>query len=152
MRALFTLNRFFFKYRYKLALGFFFIILTNILAVYSPTLIQEGIAVLDQANKRYFKPIQEAEAGGAQVATDLFRGDDLTLPASLKLIYAVFGLDGSSSQAIASSDQLTRALIEIAIALAVLYILVYLLKGVFLFMTRQTIIVVSRLIEFDQKN
>ncbi len=152
MRALFTLNRFFFKYRYKLALGFFFIILTNILAVYSPTLIQEGIAVLDQANKRYFKPIQEAEAGGAQVATDLFRGDDLTLPASLKLIYAVFGLDGSSSEAIASSDQLTRALIEIAIALAVLYILVYLLKGVFLFMTRQTIIVVSRLIEFDQKN
>lgn len=152
MRALLTLNRFFFKYRYKLALGFFFIVLTNILAVYSPTLIQEGIAVLDQANKRYFKPIQDAEAKGKTLATDLYSGEDLQMPASLQLISNMFGWDDGSSKNIASSDQLTEALIEIAIALAVLYILIYILKGIFLFMTRQTIIVVSRLIEFDQKN
>ncbi len=41
---------------------------------------------------------------------------------------------------------------EYALGFAGLYLLYFLLKGIFLFLTRQTIIVMSRLIEYDLKN
>ena len=63
MKALFTLNRFFWKYRYRMLLGLVFIVLTNIFAVYSPTLIEEGIGVLGEAQKTYFDAIDFTEDG-----------------------------------------------------------------------------------------
>ncbi len=152
MKALFTLNRFFFKYKYRLLLGFGFIVLTNILAVYSPTLIEEGIGVVAKANQRYFAHLYDEEGTLRIDSDEVFTGEALEVPASIRLISSVFGLSTGYADHIESFDELGAALIQIGVVLAVLYILVFLIKGFFLFMTRQTIIVMSRLIEYDQKN
>lgn len=154
MRALGTLNHYFWKYRYRLGLGFLFILLTNVFAVYAPRIVEEGIGVLARANERYF----DAEGASAdeivrnQAGEELFDGEDLSLPQSLVWIGDVFGIRPSATENIRSFDQLAEALIQVAVLLAILYIVLYFIKGVFLFATRQTIIVMSRLIEFDQKN
>jgi ATP-binding cassette, subfamily B, multidrug efflux pump len=143
MRALFSLNRYFWKYRWRLLLGIVFIILTNIFGVYSPVLIGEGVNMLNDANEAYFQHIDEPEA---------YVGKDIALPASIMWISRHLAFDISSTQNLQTPEQISKAVIMLAIVLAVLYIIIYLIKGVFLFMTRQTIIVMSRLIEFDQKN
>lgn len=152
MKALLTLNRFFVKYKYRLLLGFLFIVLTNILAVYSPTLIEEGIGVLAKADQRYFSNLYDENGALLTNSEDVFSGDALQLPESIRLISDVFGLSTGYADSIDSFDELSAALIQIGVALAFLYILVFFVKGFFLFMTRQTIIVMSRLIEYDQKN
>ena len=53
---------------------------------------------------------------------------------------------------LASADFALNAVIKIALISAGIYILYSLLKGVFLFFTRQTIIKMSRYIEYDLKN
>ncbi len=151
MKALLTLNRFFYKYRFRLLLGMLFIVLTNIFAVYSPTLIEEGIGVLAKANARYFQ-ITEDESANRIVDESIFDGEDLELPESIRVVSEVLGLSTEYAKDVSSFEQLSSILIRVSIVLAVLYILVYLVKGIFLFMTRQTIIVMSRLIEYDQKN
>ena len=143
MRALFSLNRYFWKYRWRLLLGIVFIILTNIFGVYSPVLIGEGVNMLNDANEAYFQHIDEPEA---------YVGKDIALPARIMWISRNLAFDISSTQNLQTPEQISKAVIMLAIVLVVLYIIIYLIKGVFLFMTRQTIIVMSRLIEFDQKN
>lgn len=151
MKALLTLNRFFYKYRFRLLLGMLFIVLTNIFAVYSPTLIQEGIGVLAKANARYFQ-ITDDDSANRIVDESVFDGEDLELPESIQFVSEVLGLSTEYAKDVSSFEQLSSILIRVSIVLAILYILVYIVKGIFLFMTRQTIIVMSRLIEYDQKN
>lgn len=151
MKALLTLNRFFWKYRFRLLLGLLFVVLTNVFAVYSPTLIEEGIGVLRSVQTDYFAPLAEAEeSNGAKV--NVFDQPGPELPASIRYLAELTGNLTAFPERIDSMDQLSRFLIQIGILLAVLYIVVYLVKGIFLFFTRQTIIVMSRLIEYDQKN
>ncbi len=151
MKALLTLNRFFWKYRFRLGLGFFFIILTNLFNVYSPTLIEEGVGALRKANQRYFEKSTLTEEGW-RVPDELFEQGPEDLPPSIGFMAEVFGVGRSIDPAVSSFSELRRFLIAVAVLLAVLYIMVFLIKGVFLFLTRQTIIVMSRLIEYDQKN
>ncbi len=151
MKALFTLNRFFWKYRYRLLLGFTFIILTNIFTVYSPTLIEEGIDVLQDAKRNYFDKISRTDSG-AVIPDGLFEQPSPQLPGSISFLAELTGGSTAFSESIDSYDRLADFLVQVGIVLAVLYIVVYLIKGVFLFFTRQTIIVMSRLIEYDQKN
>ncbi len=168
MRALLTLNHYFWKYRGKLALGIFFIILTNVFTVFAPLLIGDGVQVLRQANERFFEPIDAfqtnddaAKAADAntqgtpegQSKEELFsKPTDLELPFTLQGLSDVFGISIGATKNISSFSQLQNAILQVGILLAVLYIVAYFLKGVFLFFTRQTIIVMSRLIEYDQKN
>lgn len=51
-----------------------------------------------------------------------------------------------------TTDEATDLIIKIALINAAMYMLYALLKGIFLFFMRQTIIVMSRKIEYDQKN
>lgn len=65
------------------------------------------------------------------------------------------GLLGQASQSFldtSTKGNTTEAVSTLAFKLAGLYILYSIIKGVFLFLTRQTIIVMSRRIEFDLKN
>lgn len=65
------------------------------------------------------------------------------------------GLLGQASQSFLDTSKkgnTTEAVSTLAFKLAGLYILYSIIKGVFLFLTRQTIIVMSRRIEFDLKN
>lgn len=153
MRALQTLNHYFWKYRWRLLLGFAFIIMTNIFAVKTPELIRDGVSVLNEANSKFFQAIYDADAEGKAIDKDaLVSGESLTIPENLQFISDLFGISADSSQNMMSFNQLLAALVEVGVLLSLLYVIIYLIKGVFLFFTRQTIIVMSRLIEYDQKN
>ncbi|MDO9275099.1 MAG: ABC transporter transmembrane domain-containing protein, partial [Lutibacter sp.] len=102
MKALQYLNKYFFKYKYRLLLGIIITIASKILALQVPQIIRESINV--------------AEDYRNGIVTDL---------------------------AVVKSELLYNILLIVAAAL---------LSGFFTFLMRQTIIVMSRLIEFDLKN
>ena len=104
MKSLFHLNKYFFKYKWHLILGFIFIVFSNYFGVYMPKII-------DQAADELLKHVAKKNE---------------------------------------NSNNLT--LWDLGIRLVLTYMLFAILKGVFLFFTRQTIIVMSRNIEFDLKN
>ncbi|MDR0802574.1 ABC transporter ATP-binding protein [Fluviicola sp.] len=100
MKSLSYLNKYFYKYRWRLLLGILFIIINNYFGARIPVIIGESMDIL-KGNKT------------------LGPGETLFLT---------------------------------AISLAGFVILFNIIKGFFLFLTRQTLIVMSRYIEFDLKN
>lgn len=111
MKNLRSLNKYFYKYRWRLILGILFIIGANIFGVYAPQVVRQAVdTVIAQISYYRFY------AGGKH-ETDFLRSFSSTI--------LFFGVT--------------------VVALA-------LIRGVFVFFMRQTIIVMSRLIEFDQKN
>ncbi|MCC6383861.1 MAG: ABC transporter ATP-binding protein/permease [Bacteroidia bacterium] len=103
MNHLFTLNRFFLKYKGRLVLGIFFVSISNVFGIIPAKLIR--------------KAIDEVQAAFSSMAT------------------------GSAVESVTHK----------VIILVLLIIGLTLLKGVFMFLMRQTIIVMSRYIEYDQK-
>ncbi len=96
---------------------------------------------------------QLAENEGQAFDLDSFLQDKtISIPESVAWFSELLGIDVGITQNIANGDDLSQALILLAFLLAMIYICIYFIKGVFLFFTRQTIIVMSRLIEFDLKN
>jgi ATP-binding cassette, subfamily B, multidrug efflux pump len=119
MKHLKALERYFWKYRYRLALGVVFIVISNYFAVLAP-----------QVTGYVFDVVQRA-----------------------------FGIESNKEPV--QYDWLVNWFIHLAeknrtisvIALCGIVILVLaLIRGIFMFLMRQTIIVMSRHIEFDQKN
>ena len=102
MKALKYLNKYFFKYRYRLALGIITTIIARILSLFTPRLINKSLTTVEEYMKGTITDI-------AIVKNDLF--------------------------------------INILIIIGAV-----LLSGVFTFIMRQSIIVMSRYIEFDLKN
>ncbi|RNC80210.1 MAG: ABC transporter ATP-binding protein [Winogradskyella sp.] len=101
MKALKHLNKYFYKYRYRLILGVFITIISKIFALFTPRLIGKSINIIESY------------------------------------------LEGNLTAEVAKADLFT----------SVLYILgAALIAGIFTFLMRQTIINVSRYIEFDLKN
>lgn len=111
-----------------------FILLANVFNVYAPVLVGEGIDFLVDS----LSAIQhfDAQSNTAQVKT----------PNSLT---PWFGENGSITL---HAGDYTHTIVQIGLYLALGYLLMYILKGVFLFYQRQTIIVMSRHIEYDLKN
>jgi ATP-binding cassette, subfamily B, multidrug efflux pump len=101
MKSLWYLNKYFYKYRWRLLLGLIFLIVTNYFGVKMPV-------IMGNATEKFV--------------------------ASMK------------------SHQEFDVIFEICMQFVLLYIGVAIAKGIFLFFQRQTIIVASRLIEFDLKN
>ena len=99
MKSLRYLNKYFYKYRYRLLLGVLFILLSNVL------LVSQGVVIKN--------------------ATDSFAAKTLAQNAEAKNTYIIYALE-------------------------LLGLTVF--SGLFMFLKRQTIIVVSRLIEYDLKN
>lgn len=149
MKALWTLNPYFWKYKWHFAGGVLFILLTNVFAVYAPALIGEGVNVLRDLEQAVLAPLR----AGATEAEVFAGAEPVGLPASLERIAAwTGGVDAwLPSEGWGSRAAVVRWIASVAVLQAVLYVLVYLIKGVFLFFTRQTIIVMSRHIEFDLK-
>ena len=102
MKALQYLNKYFFKYKYRLLLGIIITVFSKILALQVPQLVRESV--------------NAAENYKTGIITDL---------------------------EFVKSELLTNILLIVGAAL---------LSGFFTFLMRQTIIVMSRLIEFDLKN
>ena len=146
MGALAALNPYLWKYRGRLFLGFVFVFLTNAFAVFAPVVIGEGVNALQEAYTRFLLPLSEGIP-----ASEVFRDATLSLPPTLSRLAEWLSFDPSGVSAPTSQEEVIRAVGLIAGLQALLYLLAYLLKGVFSFMTRQTIIVMSRLIEYDLK-
>lgn len=111
MKSLSYLNKYLFKYKYHLLLGTFFVIVSNIFAIYPAQYIREAFDFSGESIKQYNLITNEAD----------------------KLLKK-------------------EAIIKAAIWYGFLVLLMSLLKGLFTFFTRQSIIVMSRLIEYDLKN
>lgn len=111
MKELLSLNKYFAKYKWRLLLGTFFVILSNIFKVLSPRVVRDAFNLVASTIE------------GRAIETSIpflnyFEGD-------VSSILLAFG--------------------GIVLGLAIL-------SGIFMFFMRQTIIVVSRLIEYDLKN
>ncbi len=111
MKHLAYLNKFFYKYRWKLIPGTLFVIISNIFGVLPAQIIRIAFELVNENISIY----------------RLFEGFD-----SQGLVYQLFGY----------------SLLLFGIAVLLLAVL----RGIFLFFMRQTIILVSRHIEYDLKN
>lgn len=133
MKHLFLLNKYLWKYRVSLLLGILFILLTNLVAVYSPRIVRFA-----------FDMVKES---AAQLKSNEFAYPDLLLQAEELL-------NANLQQFFDFSDRQNtiESLMSLGTFLAILYFVIYIIKGIFLFLTRQTVIIVSRRIEFDLKN
>lgn len=120
LKHLRSLNPFFYKYRYRLILGIFFIVISNYFAILAPQVTGYVFDVV----KRSFGIAQEKK-----------------MPGNYDILVKWF---------IGFAEEYS---ITTVIALCGIIILVFaLIRGIFMFFMRQTIIVMSRHIEFDQKN
>lgn len=139
MQSLRYLNKFFWKYRGRLFIGFLFIVLGNIFNVYAPVLVRDGIDFLADA----LSASTQLKAGATEVAVQK--------PQSLNNISAWFSSNVQESLSL-QQNSFEASVVKIALLLALAYLVIYAIKGVFLFYQRQTIIVMSRYIEYDLKN
>jgi len=138
MRPLLKLNPYFARYRGRLLLGVLFIALSNLFAVYSPQVVREAVDLIAEAVRQLDKPAHE-------------RG--IPVPPMMRAWVGWTGLDLDGRLGDLRGDDAVRAAVAWSAGLlALLYLAFALLKGFFLFLMRQTIIVTSRLIEFDLKN
>jgi ATP-binding cassette subfamily B multidrug efflux pump len=111
MKALAYLNKFFYKYRWRLVPGVLFVIISNIFAVLPAQVVRVAFDLVTENISTY----------------QLFTGFNRQ-----EMIYDIFG-----------SSLLLFGLLVLILAL---------LRGLFLFFMRQTIILMSRHIEYDMKN
>ena len=138
MRPLLKLNPYFAKYTWHLVLGTVFIILSNLFAVYAPQVVREAIDLITQGVQQNQLPADQ-------------RG--LAVPEMLHLWLGWTGLDLKAHMSeLGTAEAIASTVVWLAGMLAILYLAFALLKGFFMFLMRQTIIVVSRLIEYDLKN
>ena len=143
MHALWTLNPLIWKYKWHLLGGILFIFLTNIFAVYAPALIGEGVNALGDAERIWLSPLRE----GQPEAEVLSPGGEVPKTPDLMARW----WPESDGNQVHTRDDIYRWMGWVAGFQALLYIAVFLIKGLFLFFTRQTIIILSRRVEFDLK-
>lgn len=135
MKHLSYLNKYLWKYRGRLTLGIIFIFIGNLFNVYAPIVVGQGIDFLVEI-------LNTLHAGQSPRKVDL--------PPVLDIVFSWFG--SSSNQFNSESNKIVSASLQIALYLGLIYLVLFLIKGVFLFFQRQTIIVMSRHIEYDLKN
>ena len=145
MKSLLSLNPMIWRYRGRLLLGVVFVVLTNIFAVWAPSMIGEGVNALNDANRDFLVPLEQG------VDIDELSEREVRVPDNLQVLASVFGTDARTSLAPTSRQDVLDLVVWIGLMQAGLFLLAYLIKGVFSFLTRQTIIVMSRLVEFDLK-
>jgi ATP-binding cassette subfamily B multidrug efflux pump len=121
MKHLSVLNKYFFRYRYRLLAGLFFIIASNYFAVLAPQITGYVVNKVQLLISGGGAPLQEKEH---DVLVNMF------------IRWSEANFKGGSLIALASITILVLAL----------------LSGLFMFFMRQTLIVMSRLVEYDQKN
>lgn len=138
MRPLLKLNPYFAKYPWHLLLGTLFIVLSNLFAVYAPQVVREAIDLITTG----FAQLQLPESERTMAVPDTL---------SRWVGWTGIGLQ-ERVQRLGDGGEMASTLVWLAGLLALLYLALALLKGFFLFLMRQTIIVVSRLIEYDLKN
>lgn len=124
MKSLQYLNKYLWKYRYRLILGIVFIAISNVFAIYPPQIVSEAI---------------DAVAKSAEIQ-QIVGDEELTIKVN------------TAKETLLTPYIKDLSLKTKLIVFAALVLLMALLKGVFTFFMRQTIIVMSRLVEYNLKN
>ncbi len=130
MKHLKALNKYFWKYRVRLGIGALFIIISNYFAVLAP---QVTSFIIDHVQKSI-----DATRGVITTSENQDREYDVLVIGFIDWIKKNFYQDSELS--------------KVVILCGVTILLLALLRGFFMFLMRQTIIVMSRHIEYDQKN
>lgn len=138
MRSLRSTLPYFRRYWIRLSLGILFIILTGVFTVYTPQVVREAFNLIGDG-------IAQLELPEAQRSMEV--SERLRSWTSWTGIDLQRKLDGPMDDA-----SLRAKVTWFAVFYAGLFLLFTLLSGFFLFLTRQTVIVVSRHIEYDLKN
>lgn len=125
MKQLKALNKYFWKYRVRLGIGAFFIIISNYFAVLAPQVTGFIIDYVQQQFDGYRQKIRQPEY-------------DLLVEKFIQKIEVNF--PGKAE------------VFNVIILCGITILLLALFRGFFMFLMRQTIIVMSRHIEYDQKN
>jgi ATP-binding cassette, subfamily B, multidrug efflux pump len=118
------LNKYFYKYKFRLSIGIFFVLLSNYFGVLAPQVTGYVINFVE----RHLKP-------GANKGNVNHGSYDILVQ---KFIVRLESMDLSIANVVAVSG--------------ITILILALLKSLFMFFMRQTIIVMSRHIEYDQKN
>ena len=142
MKALLALNPMIWKYRERLFLGMVFVVFTNMFAVWAPSMIGEGVNALNEANAHFLVPMAEGQSPTS---------NQLDLPRTLAFLADTLGWAWQGLDAPTSREAVLDFVLWVGALQAVFYLLAFLVKGGFSFLTRQTIIVMSRLVEYDLK-
>ncbi len=123
MKHLKALNKYFWKYKARLAVGIFFIILSNYFNVLQPQIMG------------YIIDFVQRNLPGYNPGTRKLPSYDIAVQ---KMISLIEGMKVTS--------------IQVVVICGIVILVLALLRGFFMFLMRQTIIVMSRHIEYDQKN
>jgi ATP-binding cassette subfamily B protein len=126
MKHLSTLNKYFWRYRWHFLLGILFVVLTNYFRILSPQITGYVVNTVVQSIKSPGQSLQAATVKHDQANYDFI----------VRAVIRRFDESPSSRILFAGLTLLVLALIS----------------GFFMFLMRQTIIVMSRLIEYKQKN
>ena len=124
MKHLSSLNKYFWKYRWHFMLGFIFVVLTNYFRILSPQLTGYVVNTVVQSIKS--SDINEADIKKSEKNYDFV----------VRLVIEKF------------QESPSNKILYTGITLFIIAII----SGFFMFLMRQTIIVMSRHIEYDQKN
>jgi ATP-binding cassette subfamily B protein len=147
MRELWKLNTYIARYPLLLFGGMVFILFTNVFAVYAPSLIGEGVNAMKAVDEAFLAPLRE----GQSEATVFQDAVPPPFPRTLQYLREALDAGGNWVTAFRDRQDALDWMKRLALWQAGLFLLAYLFKGIFLFFTRQTIIVMSRRIEFDLK-
>lgn len=138
MGSLVSVLPYFGRYWGRMVLGVVFILLTGLFAVFTPQVVREAFNLIGEGIAQQALPVDQRH---------------MEVSAQLQGWVGWTGLDLQEKLDGPLDDEaLHRKVMWFAVFLAGLFIVFTLLSGLFLFLTRQTIIVVSRLMEFDLKN
>jgi len=134
MKQLYSLNKYFWKYRWHFILGLVFVVLTNYFRILAPQLTGYVVNTVVHAISG-----QDADRANRAIQKDESNYDFMVQAVIQRFEQAPPGKE---------QEWRSRKILYAGITLLVIAFI----SGFFMFLMRQTIIVMSRHIEFDQKN
>ncbi len=142
MKYLKAVNKYFWKYRWRLCLGFIFIILSNYFRILAP---QVTGYVVNSVEKEWRDSLSRKSSAPplSQVAEKRIDTDEKKDTANYDILVKKF---------IRGIDAQKRSFGSKVAICGITLLVLALIGGFFMFLMRQTMIVMSRYIEFDQKN
>ncbi|MBS1915777.1 MAG: ABC transporter ATP-binding protein [Bacteroidetes bacterium] len=142
MKHLRAVNKYFWKYRWRFLLGIIFIILSNYFRILSP---QVTGYVVNSVEKELSDSIARKKANAHQLS-------NTDVAATSKHIKDTANYDILVKKFIRTVDSSKPSFGKKVAICGITLLVLALLGGFFMFLMRQTIIVMSRYIEYDQKN
>ena len=138
MRSLLSLNPYFRRYWGRMALGVLFVTLSSLFSVFAPQVVREAFDLIGTGIGQRALPVEQRH---------------IDVPEQLQSWVGWTGIDlHAKLNGALDNESIHTNVMWFAAFYAGLFVAFTLLQGFFMFLMRQMIIVVSRLIEYDLKN